>query len=153
MPMNINKPLVRAPHDEPAAHRAVGIGRVSEMTGLSVDTLRWYERQGLVPLVDRTSDGTRRYSSAAVRFLRLVQALRRTGMPVAKIREFVQMGVGTAWHERRLAILAEQRDAILRRRAELDDDLTVIDGKIAHYQDLTARGLDCEDEITAGVQR
>ena len=61
------------------APTALGIREVSELTGLTPDTLRWYEREGLIPLVQRTSDGRRRYGPAAVRFVRLVQALRRTG--------------------------------------------------------------------------
>ena len=63
----------------------IGIRELSERTALSMDTLRWYEREGLLPLVDRTATGQRRYGRAAVRFVLLVQALRRTGMPVAEV--------------------------------------------------------------------
>lgn len=129
----------------------LGIRAVSELTGLSVDALRWYEREGLVPLVERGSDGRRRYSAAAIRFLRLVKALRRTGMPVADVRAFVQMGVGQAWHERRMALLQQRRAAIRHQQDELAEDLAVVDAKIEHYRHLIARGLDCEDEIRDGV--
>jgi DNA-binding transcriptional MerR regulator len=130
---------------------ALGIRAVSELTGLSVDTLRWYERAGLVPLVDRSADGRRRYSAAAVRFLRLVKALRRTGMPVAHVREFVQMGTGRTWHEQRMALLVQRRAAIRTQQEELADDLAVVEAKIEHYRHLIARGLDCEDEIRDGA--
>lgn len=127
----------------------VGIRTAADLTGLSVDTLRWYEREGLVPLVDRTADGRRRYSVPAIRFLRLVRALRRTGMPIADVREFVRMGSGVAWHGRRMALLEERRAAIRRQLDELRDDMGVVEAKIEHHRDLLARGLDCEDEINA----
>ncbi|OZM78517.1 MerR family transcriptional regulator [Pseudonocardia sp. MH-G8] len=130
---------------------SLGIRAVSELTGLSVDALRWYEREGLVPLVDRGADGRRRYPAAAIRFLRLVTALRRTGMPVAQVREFVQMGTGRTWHEQRMALLVQRRAAVRAQQEELADDLAVVDAKIEHYRDLIDRGLDCEDEIRDGA--
>lgn len=125
----------------------VGIRAVSELTGLSIDTLRWYEREGLLPLVERGADGRRRYSPAAIRFIRLVQALRSTGMPVDEVRAFVQMGSGVQWHDRRAALLEEHATAIEGRISQLQRDLTVVRDKVAHHHDLRERGLDCEDEI------
>lgn len=132
--------------DDPRPDR-VGIRRVSELTGLSIDTLRWYERQGLLPLVERGPGGRRRYPPAAIRFIRLVQALRRTGMPVSAVRDFVQMGSGTEWHDRRATLLEEHAASVERQMRQLQSDLTVLREKIAHHHDLRARGLDCEDEI------
>lgn len=130
----------------------IGIRELSERTELSMDTLRWYEREGLLPLVSRTSSGQRRYGAAAVRFVRLVQALRRTGMPVADVRAFVQVGRGElADHPVRMAMLDRQRAAVLDRIAQFHDDLAVVDAKIGQYRDLIARGLDCEDELLDGV--
>ena len=89
---------------------AIGIRELSERTSLSMDTLRWYEREGLLPLVDRTPTGQRRYGPAAVRFVLLVQALRRTGMPVAEVRAFVTLGGGqVANHSTRMEMLERQR--------------------------------------------
>ncbi|NHC15725.1 MerR family transcriptional regulator [Motilibacter deserti] len=131
---------------------SLGIREVAEQTGLSMDTLRWYEREGLLPLVDRGSDGRRRYSPAAVRFILLVQALRRTGMPVADVRRFVQFGGGTTEnHAPRMAMLEKQEAAIRQRIALLQHDLGLVQDKIRTYRDLLARGLDCEDE-TEGVE-
>lgn len=125
----------------------LGIREVSEQTGLSIDTLRWYEREGLLPLVERTPDGRRRYPPAAVRFVRLVQVLRRTGMPVADVRHFVQLGGGTLDnHPTRLGLLEQQSAAIEAQRAQLQQDHALVQAKIEEYRRLMARGLDCEDE-------
>ncbi|WP_034508732.1 MerR family transcriptional regulator [Blastococcus sp. URHD0036] len=129
---------------------ALGIREVSEHTGLSIDTLRWYEREGLIPLVERTSTGQRRYPPAAVRFIALVQALRRTGMPVAEVRHFVQLGGGRLEnHPVRLALLEAQRESIERQVDQLHEDLAVLTGKMAEYRRLIDAGLDCEDEVAA----
>ncbi|OLT31574.1 MerR family transcriptional regulator [Actinomadura sp. CNU-125] len=126
---------------------AVGIRAVSELTGLSMDTLRWYEREGLLPQVERGPDGRRRYPPGAVRFVRLVQALRATGMPVGDVRAFVRMGSGLEWHDARAALLEEHAADVERRIERLRRDLAVVRDKIAHHRDLKRRGLDCEDEI------
>lgn len=125
----------------------VGIRTVSELTGLSIDTLRWYEREGLLPLVERGPGGRRRYPPAAVRFIRLVQALRRTGMPVGDVRAFVQMGSGREWYDERTDLLDQHATAIEQRIGQLQQDLAVVREKIAHHRDLQRRGLDCEDEV------
>jgi DNA-binding transcriptional MerR regulator len=130
----------------------LGIRQVSEETGLSIDTLRWYEREGLLPLVERSSSGQRRYPPGALRFIRLVQALRRTGMPVADVRAFIEAGGGElANHPERMVLLERQCVAIEQRLAELQDDLAVVQAKIASYRRLIARGLDCEDDVPADV--
>ena len=132
----------------------LGIRELSQLTGLTLGTLRWYEREGLLPLVTRTSGGQRRYGPATVRFARLVCALRRTGMSVADVRGFVQTGPAAGpgnqeSHRRRLELLTGQRSLVLAAVAQLQKDLHVVDAKIADYHDLIARGADCEDDPTA----
>ncbi|SKC57699.1 MerR family transcriptional regulator [Krasilnikoviella flava] len=123
----------------------VGIREVAEHSGLSVDALRWYEREGLLPRAPRGPDGRRRYPERLVGFVRLVVALRRTGMPVADVREFVALtDDGAASHGRRMALLERQRENILRQQAQLADDLAAVGHKIEHYRELIAAGLDCE---------
>jgi DNA-binding transcriptional MerR regulator len=130
----------------------LGIRQVSEETGLSIDTLRWYEREGLLPLVERSGSGQRRYPPGALRFIRLVQALRRTGMPVADVRAFIEAGSGElANHPGRMALLERQCVTIEARLAELQDDLAVVQAKIESYRRLIAHGLDCEDDVPEDV--
>lgn len=135
----------------------VGIRTASERTGLSADTLRWYEREGLLPAPPRGADGRRAYDERLLAFIRLVVALRRTGMSVADVRNFVEMArEGAASHGRRQTLLEEQRDSILAQRRQLDDDLGAVEQKIEHYRTLIAHGLDCDglpvDASTAALQ-
>ncbi|RVW09313.1 MerR family transcriptional regulator [Prescottella agglutinans] len=125
---------------------ALGIAEVSEATGLTQDTLRWYEREGLIPRVERGSDGRRIYDDAAVRTIELIVRLRRTGMPVAEIRSFLAMyDEGAASHGRRMTMLRAHRERVLGQLAQLRQDLGALDAKIEHYRDLVERGLDCEN--------
>jgi DNA-binding transcriptional MerR regulator len=125
----------------------VGIRAVSELVGLSVDSLRWYEREGLLPRVERAPGGRRQYTPASIGAARLVQALRRTGMSVADVRRFVELSEeGAASHGRRMALLDGQAAVIEASIAQLTDDLGTVQRKIAHYQQLIDQGLDCDGE-------
>lgn len=121
------------------------IGEVAEASGLSVDTLRWYEKEGMLPRVERGSDGRRRYSPADVSLVLLLARLRDTGMTTHLMKEFVTLlGEGAASHGRRISLLAETRIDLEVRRRALDDALAALDHKVAHYEELIDAGLDCD---------
>jgi DNA-binding transcriptional MerR regulator len=125
--------------------RYVGISEVAESTGFSLDTLRWYEREGLFPQVQRDSSRRRRYSPRDVALLRTLARLRRTGMPTREMREFTRLVTeGAATHHQRLALLAAHRDRIVARLTELQSDLAVLEKKTEHYRYLIEQGLDCD---------
>lgn len=122
----------------------LSIADVAARTGLSRDTLRWYEAEGLIPAVPRTTAGVRRYDEATIRMIDLLVRLRRTGMSVAHMRDFVTMvEQGARTHGRRMRLLEDHREEIESRIRELIDDLASVDDKIAHYRQLIDAGLDC----------
>ena len=121
------------------------IGEVAERTGLSKDTLRWYETEGLIPRIRRDGSGYRAYDEQAVRMIELVIRLRRTGLPVRDAKDFVAMTrQGAATHGRRLALLHEHRERVIAQLAQLKGDLQAIEDKIAHYDALIEQGRDCD---------
>ncbi len=125
----------------------LSIADVAARTGLSRDTLRWYEAEGLIPAVPRTSTGVRRYDDATIRMIDLLMRLRRTGMSVAHMRDFVTMvDQGARTHGRRMRLLEDHREEIESRIRELIDDLASVDDKIGHYRRLIDAGLDCGEE-------
>lgn len=124
---------------------AFGIADISALTGLSIDTLRWYEREGILPAVTRDAAGRRRYTERERDLVLLLTALRDGGMSTAAMRQFVQLlGEGAASHGRRITLLEHSREDLVARRAELDRALGALDAKIDHYQALIDAGLDCD---------
>jgi DNA-binding transcriptional MerR regulator len=110
------------------------ISEVAELTGLSVHTLRWYERIGLMPHVDRSATGQRRFSGRDLDWLDFVGKLRLTGMPVADMVTYAELvRAGDATKPQRRALLEATRTDVVRRVAELQDTLAVLDRKIRTY--------------------
>jgi DNA-binding transcriptional MerR regulator len=121
-------------HPRPAGRDQYTISEVAEFTGLTAYTLRWYERIGLMPHVDRSHTGQRRFSNRDLDWLAFVGKLRLTGMPVADMVAYAEMvRAGDCTYAQRHALLESTRLDVLQRIAELQDTLTVLDTKIATY--------------------
>ena len=110
------------------------ISEVSEQCGISADTLRYYERIGLLPPVHRSDSGIREYSDLDVRRVEFVKCMRRAGLPVdVLIRYYGLVQQGDETMEDRKAILVEQRAEITTRMEELQETLDLLDYKISFY--------------------
>jgi DNA-binding transcriptional MerR regulator len=110
------------------------ISEVAAHTGLSAHTLRWYERIGLMPHVDRSHTGQRRYTNRDLHWLDFVGKLRLTGMPVADMVRYAElMREGDHTIPERRALLEAHREAVRERMEELRDSLRVLDRKIHNY--------------------
>jgi DNA-binding transcriptional MerR regulator len=122
---------------------ALSIGDVARGTGLSVHALRFYEREGLMlsQHVARGTGGHRRYSPQDVNWLRICIKLRRSGMPVAKIRRFAELvREGPGNEEQRLELLREQQRHVETQLAELQECLQIISRKVGVYEQHLADG-------------
>ena len=111
-------------------------------TGLSRDTLRYYERIGILPGIARSKSGHRRFSDNDMGWIKLVQCLRATGMPIEELHayaELAQQGDSTA--PERLRLLQEHRRRIKDDMKELATALELVEHKIESYDVLLARGL------------
>lgn len=121
--------------DQRETDRRMSIGEVAERTGLSVDALRFYERQGLlIGPVARTTGGHRAYSSVDVEWLQICVKLRESQMPLAQLQRFaelVRQGPGNEGD--RLALLEEHRRRIEARIRSLQECRELIDWKVDVY--------------------
>jgi DNA-binding transcriptional MerR regulator len=111
------------------------ISEVSEQSGLSVDTLRYYEKVGLLPPVNRTDGGIREYSELDLRRVNFIKCMRSAGLSVEVLIGYyalVQQGDETI--EARKEILQEQRTQLLARMAEMQETLDLLDHKIQVYE-------------------
>lgn len=114
---------------------AVTIGEASRISGLPIETLRYYDREGLFGELPRDTGGRRRFTPDALGLLDVLLRLRRTGMPVEQVREFAEhVRAGDHLRAGRLALLRAHRERVAMDLAQLQADLEVIDWKIAAYQ-------------------
>lgn len=123
------------------------IAQASAASGLSVDTLRYYERIGLVDPPARDAAGRRRYDDADLGWLEFLMRMRTTGMPLSQIGEYARLrGRGEAGAGERRAILERHRAALCAHISELQACLAVIDRKITTYEDVER---DIERKVSA----
>jgi MerR family transcriptional regulator, aldehyde-responsive regulator len=111
------------------------IAEVSEKFGLSLDTLRYYERIGLIPTVTRTSNGIRDYSEMDINRVEFIKCMRNAGLPIEVLIEYVGLvQKGDATVDARKEILKEQREVLAAKMRELQKTLDVLDYKISLYE-------------------
>lgn len=111
------------------------IAEVSEHTGISSDTLRYYERIGLIWPVNRNASGIRDYTDLDLRRVEFIKCMRHAGLPVEVLIEYVglvQQGDKTI--ESRKEILREQRELLASRMSEMQKTLDLLDHKIEVYE-------------------
>ncbi|OKJ76433.1 MerR family transcriptional regulator [Streptomyces sp. CB02460] len=121
-------------HPRPDGRDRYTISEVAAFTGLTAHTLRWYERIGLMPHVDRSHTGQRRFSNRDLDWLAFVTKLRLTGMPVAHMVRYAELiREGDHTFEERQELLEATRRDVKTRIAELQDTLAVLDYKIDFY--------------------
>lgn len=121
------------------------ISEVSEQCGVTADTLRYYERIGLLPPVNRNNGGIRDYSELDVRRVEFIKCMRRVGLPIEVLIEYfnlVQQGDQTI--DARKEILIEQRAQLVTKMAEIQDTIELVDHKLEVYENML---LEKEKEI------
>ncbi|MEO6471655.1 MAG: MerR family transcriptional regulator [Aeromicrobium sp.] len=112
----------------------ISISAAAEASGLSVDTLRYYEREGLtLDPPDRSASGQRRYTESDVRWFGTLVMLRKTGMPIRDIRAFVALYRKPGSEQERMDILTAHREHVLADLVEVQAHLAAIEHKIDFY--------------------
>ncbi len=122
------------------------IQQASEQTGLSVHTLRYYEKIGLILDVARNAAGRRQYSDADLQWIRFLKQLKATGMPLVQMKTFAELRRGGhATHAARRGLLAAHRTAVEAQISALHDCLDLIDYKINKH----LQGENADDNTTS----
>lgn len=117
---------------EDEAH--LSIGDLAEATGVSSTTLRYYEDEGLIPMVERNGAGHRRYRQDHIRWLGLLDRLRTSGMSIARMRQYAELAVcGEQTTDERGRLLRRHRDELEARIEELQRCLEIVRAKIDLY--------------------
>jgi len=111
------------------------IAEVSEQFCISSDTLRYYERVGLIPPVNRNGGGIRDYNELDLRRVEFIKCMRSAGLPIEVLIEYVALvQKGDTTIDARKEILKEQRELLIGRMQEMQKTLDVLDHKIEVYE-------------------
>jgi DNA-binding transcriptional MerR regulator len=111
-----------------------------EITGFSLDTLRYYERIGLIDHVHRAAGGHRRYTEDDLEWLDILRCLRGTGMPIARMKQFAdQVRAGEHTYPDRLALLESHERIVAAQMAALEQQRAKVQAKIDFYRDAVGK--------------
>jgi DNA-binding transcriptional MerR regulator len=123
---------------------AYTVKEISEKTGITPYTLRFYEKEGVLPIVDRNANGARMYSEHYIDCIETVQALRSTGLPLAEIKQYVELyksGNSTLQPRKKLLVrqkskVEEQISLLIKTLEKLNYKLALIDAQENKFEKL-----------------
>ncbi len=120
------------------------IGEAAAKTGLSADTLRYYEKIGLIPPVPRKENGLRDYGADTLKLVELIRRFKAIGMPLETIQNYLRLAaLGSTTREERKELLLETRESIIKKIEQLSLCLRRADYQIEHCD----RALSPETEL------
>ena len=118
------------------------IREVSEKYELTQDTLRYYERMGMIPPLTRNASGIRDYTEEDLAWVGLAKCMRAAGLPVEAMAEYVRLTQqGDSTIEDRLKLLQGQREELLKKREQIDVMLNRLEQKIERYETAVETGV------------
>ncbi|RGG37946.1 MerR family transcriptional regulator [Clostridium sp. AF17-2] len=118
------------------------IKEVSEKFGISQDTLRYYERVGLIPPVTRTPSGIRDYQESDLGWVENAVCMRNAGVPIEALIEYVKLyQMGDTTFEARRQLLQEQYDALQEQKEQIEETMKRLAYKVSRYEKAVQTGV------------
>lgn len=125
------------------------IGQVSEIFGLPISTLRYYDKQGLFPNMERVS-GIRKFSDTEMEALRVIECLKKSGLEIKDIKQFMDWCVeGTSTYPQRKELFEKQRERLEAELVHMNKVLDMLKFKCWYYEQATHDG--CEDRVQSMI--
>ena len=120
------------------------VGEMAKLLGIPASTLRYYDREGLLPFVERSSGGIRRFRDSDMEWLRVITCMKSAGMSLRDIREYIQLALrGDDTIEARLRLFLRQRAALEERMEELRRPMGTLVNSCCCYETYPVSG--CTD--------
>lgn len=111
------------------------VGEMAKILGVAPSTLRYYDKVGLLPFVERSENGIRLFKEEDYEWLKIIECLKKTGMSLENIKEFIFMAMqGDETINGRLEMIIKQRDTVQRKIAELEETLDTLEYKQWYYE-------------------
>lgn len=121
------------------------VGETAKKIGVAPSTVRYYDKEGLLPFVGRSSGGVRLFKDEDMEWLSIIECLKKTGMPIKEIKKFIDRCVeGDSTISERLEIIKRQKAAVLEQIEKLKETLSVLEYKQWYYETAKEKGT-CKD--------
>ena len=123
------------------------IGQISKMFNLPISTLRYYDKEGLFPNIERSS-GIRKFSESEIEALRVIECLKKTGMEIKEIKQFIDWcSEGPSTYEKRRDLFEARKNTLEKQMSDLQKNMAMIQFKCWYYEQALADGN--EDRLNA----
>lgn len=111
------------------------IGEMAQLLGIAPSTLRYYDKEGLLPFLEKNENGTRMFKESDYEFLKIIDCLKASGMQIKDIRSFINMTMqGDETIDSRLELFLKRREEILKQMAQLQETLDTVNFKCWYYE-------------------
>jgi Predicted transcriptional regulators len=129
------------------------IKEASERLGCPAHTIRFYEKEGLLPFIKRDQHGNRLFEQDHLDWIRLMMCFRATGMKISLMKQMVNLALdGDATIPQRKAILNQYKEELFRRQNELAEALDAVNNKLAIYEDIEGGRLPSESRLLSQME-
>ena len=111
------------------------VGEMAKLLGITASTLRYYDKEGLLPFVERSSGGIRMFQESDFEWLQVIGCMKKAGMPIKDIRQYIEMALqGDDTIGLRLAMFRHQQEALKQQMEELQRTMQMVDYKCWYYE-------------------
>lgn len=111
------------------------VGEMAKLLDVAPSTLRYYDKEGLLPFVERSQSGIRMFKDTDYEWLQIINCLKKTGMPLKDIKDFIYMAMaGDETIDERLELFKKQKSVIEMQMAELQETLNTLNFKCWYYE-------------------
>ena len=111
------------------------VGEMAKMLGVPASTLRYYDKEGLLPFVERSAGGIRMFRESDLEWLRVIGCMKKAGMSIRDIRQYMELVIqGDDTINARLEMFRRQRKTLERQMAELQHTMDMVDYKCWYYE-------------------
>lgn len=115
--------------------KTFSISEVAKQLDLTVYTLRYYDKEGLMPFVERTTNGTRAFKESDIQALKIVECLKASGMPIKEIKNFIDWcSDGDSTLQQRYDMFLERKATVEAQMEELKKTMEIIEHKCFYYK-------------------
>ena len=117
------------------------VGEMAKLLGVTASTLRYYDKEGLLPFVERSSGGIRMFRELEIEWLRVIECMKKAGMSIKDIRQYIELALkGDDTIELRLMMFRRQKEVLQQKMAEMQHTMAMVEYKCWYYETAKAAG-------------